>query len=64
MEIEVLEGCIKLIQKYKPTILIETHDLKNLQKSNIFKELIVLGYDIFPIVEGSNDYLLKINLTV
>ena len=61
MEIEVLQGCLNLIKKCKPTILIETHDIKKLTNSIDFEELIKLGYSIKQIPEGCNDYIIKIN---
>jgi hypothetical protein len=60
MEIEVLEGCLNLIKKCKPTILIETYQLQNLKQSTVFKELLSLGYEIDIIPEGCNDYIMKI----
>lgn len=60
MEIEVLEGCLNLIKKCKPTIIIETYQLDELKQNNIFKELITLGYEINIIPEGCNDYIMKI----
>ena len=60
MEIEVLEGCLNLIKRCKPTILIETYQLDNLKQTNIFKELISLGYEINIIPEGYCDYIMKI----
>ena len=61
MEIEVLEGCLNLIKRCKPTILIETYQLDKLQKTLIFEELIKLGYEINKIHEGFNDYIMKVN---
>jgi len=60
MELEVLEGSIELITKYKPTILLETFYYKKFIESDIFKKMIYLGYEIFPILEGWNDYIIKI----
>jgi len=60
MEIEVLEGCLNLIKRCKPTILIETYQLSKLKETNIFKELLTLGYEIDIIPEGYNDYIMKI----
>jgi FkbM family methyltransferase len=62
MEIQVLEGCINLIKKCKPTIIIESHQLNTLEQTSIFKELVNLGYEIFRIPEGSNDFILKIKI--
>lgn len=60
MEIEVLEGCLNLIKRCKPTIIIETYKLNELKNTNIFKELLALGYEIDIIPEGYNDYIMKI----
>jgi FkbM family methyltransferase len=60
MEIEVLEGCLNLIKRCKPTILIETYQLSKIKETNIFKELLTLGYEIDIIPEGHNDYIMKI----
>jgi len=60
MEIEVLEGCLNLIKRCKPTILIETYQLDKLQQTKIFKELFKLGYKMDAIPEGFHDYILKI----
>ena len=63
MEIEVLEGCLNLIKRCKPTILIETYQLDKLKETNIFKELLSLGYEIDIITEGCYDYIMKIKST-
>jgi FkbM family methyltransferase len=60
MEIEALEGSLNLIRRCKPTILIETYQLSKLKETNIFKELLELGYEIDIIPEGCNDYIMKI----
>lgn len=60
MEIEVLEGCLNLIKRCKPTILIETYQIDNLKKTNIFKELVTLGYEVDILLHGYNDYIMKI----
>ena len=60
MEIEVFEGCINLIKKCKPTIIVETHQIENLKQTSVFKELIMLGYEINMIQEGCNDYIMTI----
>jgi len=60
MEIEVLEGCINLIKQCKPTILIETYKFNDLVKTDIFKQLTELGYNINPIPEGYCDFIMKI----
>ena len=60
MEIAVLEGCLNLIKRCKPTILIETHYLSKLKETNIFKVLLDIGYNISPIPEGWHDYIMKI----
>jgi len=60
MEIEVLEGAIFLIYKYKPTIIIESHQYDLLINSEIFKLMQNLGYEIERIPEGSNDFVMKI----
>jgi FkbM family methyltransferase len=61
MEIEVLEGCLDLIKRCKPSILIETYKLNELKQTHIFKELLSLGYEINIIPEGYYDYIMKIN---
>jgi FkbM family methyltransferase len=60
MEIQVLEGCINLIKKCKPTIIIESHQLNTLKQTSIFKELVNIGYEIYRIPEGDNDFIMKI----
>lgn len=60
MEIEVLEGCLNLIIKCKPTIIIETYQLNKLKETSIFKKLTELGYEINIIPEGHYDYIFKI----
>jgi FkbM family methyltransferase len=60
MEIEVLEGCLNLIKRYKPAIIIETFQLEKLQTTIVFEELTKLGYEIDQIPEGRYDFLLKI----
>ena len=60
MEIEVLEGCLNLIKRCKPTIIIESYKLAELKETLIFKELLALGYEIDIIPEGCNDYIMKI----
>jgi len=60
MEIEVLEGCLNLIKKCKPTILIESHQMNILKESAVFKEIVSLGYEIDILPEGSNDFIMKI----
>jgi FkbM family methyltransferase len=58
MEILVLEGAFHLINKCKPTILIESHIYDELIISDIFKKLTEIGYTIEPIIEGVNDFIL------
>jgi hypothetical protein len=63
MEIEVLEGCLHLINRCKPTILIEVGNLDKFKATDIFKELTALGYDFNQIQENAydgHDYILKI----
>jgi len=60
MEIEALEGCLNLIKRCKPTILIETHQPNKLEQTSIFKELSTLGYEMDLIPEGHRDYIMKI----
>ena len=60
MEIQVLEGCLDLITKYKPTILIETYQMDVLKETYVFKNLLELGYTIEPIKEGFYDFIMKI----
>jgi FkbM family methyltransferase len=60
MEIQALEGCINLIRRCKPTIIIETYKLDTLKETNIFKELLLLGYGIDAIPEGIYDFIMKI----
>jgi len=62
MEIEALEGAINLIKKCKPTIIIETYQLDKLKETSVFKELVLLGYEINIIPEGYHDYIMKINI--
>lgn len=60
MEIEVLEGSIELIERCKPTIIIETYQLDKLKDTTVFKKLINLGYVVTPIQEGYFDFIMKI----
>lgn len=60
MEIQVLEGCIELIKRCKPTILIETYQLQEVAQTNVFKEIMSFGYEISIMSEGCNDYIMKI----
>ena len=60
MEIEVLEGSLNTIKRCKPTIIIETYNLTKLKETNLFKELLALGYEIDIIPEGFSDYIMKI----
>jgi len=60
MEIEVMEGCLNLIKICKPTIIIETYQLNKFKQSDVFNQLMVLGYEIDIIPEGCNDYIMKI----
>jgi len=60
MEIEVIEGCVNLIKRCKPTIIIETYQLNKLKETSIFKKLTELGYEMNIIPEGCNDYIMKI----
>ena len=62
MEIEVLEGCLNLIKRCKPAIIIETFQLEKLLKTIVFEELTKLGYEIYEIPEGRYDFLLKIKV--
>uniref|UniRef100_A0A6C0JJY8 Methyltransferase FkbM domain-containing protein n=1 Tax=viral metagenome TaxID=1070528 RepID=A0A6C0JJY8_9ZZZZ len=59
MEIEVLEGCLDLLTRCKPTILLETYQIDKLKTTDIFKKLINIGYDINPISEGHFDFIMK-----
>jgi len=61
MEIETLEGCINLIERCKPCIIIECVKINELKESDIFKSLSALGYTINYIPEGFNDFIMKIN---
>jgi FkbM family methyltransferase len=60
MEVEVLEGCLELIKRCKPTIIIETHQLPQFKETNIFKQLLSLEYGIESIPEGHNDFIMKV----
>jgi FkbM family methyltransferase len=60
MEIEVIEGCVNLIKRCKPTIIIETYQLNKFKESGVFKKLMNLGYEMDIIPEGCNDYIMKI----
>lgn len=62
MENDVLEGCINLIKRCKPTIIIEIHMLDKFKQTNIFKELEKFGYNITRIPDGHiHDYIMTIN---
>jgi len=62
MEIEVLEGCLNLIEKCKPTIIIETYQYNKLIQTNIFKKLVLLGYEMTVIPDGyaNTDWIMKV----
>ena len=60
MEIQALEGCLDLIKRCKPTILIETYHYHKLIESRIYNQLTELGYDIDVIPEGCYDFILKV----
>lgn len=60
MEIEVLEGCIELIKRCKPTIIIESHQLQVLSQTKVFHELLEIGYNIYAIPEGVHDFIMVI----
>lgn len=60
MEIDVLEGAIELINNYKPTILMATHNLDKFKTSKIFARMSGFGYVINNIAEGWHDYLLQV----
>jgi FkbM family methyltransferase len=60
MELEVLEGCISLLKRCKPTILIETYQIDKLKNTDVFKQLTMIGYTIDPIPEGHFDFIMKI----
>jgi FkbM family methyltransferase len=60
MEVEVLEGCIELIKRCKPTIIIESHQLHVLKETKVFRELLEIGYNISAIPEGANDFIMVI----
>jgi FkbM family methyltransferase len=61
MESEVLDGCLNLIKQCKPTIIIECYDVEALMRTIAYKELNKLGYKIYSLEEGYNDYIMKIN---
>jgi len=61
MEVEVLEGCIDLIQRCKPIIIIESHKSDELINSNVFIKILELGYVIDMIPEGLNDWIIRFN---
>ena len=58
MEILVLEGAYNLIEKYKPTIIIESYQYNLLTTSEIFIKIISIGYKIYPIPEGHMDFIM------
>jgi FkbM family methyltransferase len=62
MEIEVLEGSLNLIQRCKPTIIIETYHLDIFKESVVFNELMKLGYEINRIPEGHYDFIMTIKI--
>lgn len=64
MEIEVLEGCLNLLRRCKPTIIIETYQLDKLKQTNVYKELLEIGYDINLIPEGEHDFIMKVKQVV
>lgn len=61
MEVEVLEGCIQLIQRCKPIILIESYNFYGLIYSEVFKKILELNYVIDIIPEGYNDWIIRFN---
>lgn len=58
MEILVLEGGFNLIEKNKPTIIIESYQYEKLSSSEIFKKIINLGYKVNQIPEGHMDFIM------
>lgn len=62
MEILVLEGAYELIKKCKPTIIIETYQLDTLYQTEIYKNIVELGYKIEPLHEGYCDFIMKIQV--
>lgn len=62
MEILVLEGAYELIKKCKPTIIIETYQLDTLYQTEIYKNIVELGYKIEPLHEGCCDFIMKIQV--
>lgn len=59
-ELQVLRGGMSTIRRDKPTILIEIHSesLTRYLQSSEFVELFGLGYNLFKIQEGHDDYIL------
>ena len=62
MELDVLEGAIELIKRFKPTILIEIHYYDKFIASDIFKQIQTLGYKIEQTSESISDYILYIDI--
>jgi len=60
MELLVLEGAYELIKKCKPTIIIETYQPDKLYQSEVFTNMVELGYKIKPLDEGYFDFIMKI----
>lgn len=60
MEDKVLQGSYNTIEKNKPVILIEIHDLNNFKNKEIYKKLLKLGYKLETIDCGYNDYIFYI----
>lgn len=62
MEILVLEGAYELIKKCKPTIIIETYQPDTLYQTEVYKNIVELGYKIEPLHEGCCDFIMKIQV--
>lgn len=60
MEPLVLEGAYELIKKYKPTIFIETYQPDTLYQTEVYQNIIKLGYNIEPLHEGYFYFIMKI----
>lgn len=58
MEKEVLEGAYNLIEKNKPTMLVEIQKLNDFLETDIYKKIKQLGYKLARINYGYNDYIL------
>jgi len=58
MEELVIEGALNTIDKYKPVLIIEIHDISHFKVTDICKKLLCLGYNrIEPVDNSDHDFV-------